>query len=80
MLSPGLTSAFWPGAANSFRATRPFALQADIDDGVLIREADDAAGDDRPFETCVPAELLIEQCREIFHSVAAGRFHESGGG
>ena len=34
-------------------------FQADIDDGVVVGEADDAAGDDRAFKAGVAAEALV---------------------
>ena len=61
MTSPGLTSGLVPGGPNSLRATRPSRLQADIDDGELVGEAEDAAGDDGAVEAGILAEGFIEE-------------------
>ena len=43
----------------------PFALQADIDDGVFVGEADDAAGDNRSLEAAIWAKLFVEEGGEV---------------
>ena len=42
------------------------ALQADIDDGEFVGQAEDPAGDDRAVEAGVAAEGLVEEGGEIF--------------
>ena len=49
-----------------------FAFQADVDDGVLVGEADDAAGDDRTFKSGLAAHRFIKQGGEVFAHVAVG--------
>ena len=66
MMSPGLTSGLRAGRAEFLEGDAAFGLQADIDDGEFVGQADDAAGDDGAVEAGVPAEGFIEQGGEIF--------------
>ena len=71
MTSPGLTSGLAAGRAEFLERDAALGLQADIDDGEFVGEADDAAGDDGAVEAGVPAERLIEKGGEIFAAAGA---------
>ena len=65
-MSPGLTSAALPGGANSLSGDAALGLQADIDEGVVVLDADDAALDDGMPRSCRGAEAFIEEGGEAF--------------
>ena len=65
-MSPGLTSGLAPGGPNSLSGDAAFGLQADIDDGEFVGEADDPAGDDGAVEAGVAAEGFVEEGGEVF--------------
>ena len=71
-MSPGLTSGLAPGGAEFLEGDAALGLQADIDDGEFVGEADDPAGDDRPVEAGVAAEGLVEQGPEILDGAGVG--------
>ncbi len=60
-----MTSGFWPGRAEFLERDAAFGLQADIDDGEFVGEAEDAAGDDGAVEAGIPAEGFVEKGGEI---------------
>ncbi len=66
MVSPGLISGVWPGGREFLERDAALALEADIDDGEFIVDADDAAGNDGPVEAGIGAEGLVEHCSKIF--------------
>ena len=82
MMSPGLTSGFGAGRGEFLEGDAPLALQADIDDGEFVGQADDAAGDDGAGKAGVAAEGLVEKGGEIFalEMVLRGRVGARGGG
>ena len=62
----GLDFRLLPRRGEFLEGDAPLALQADIDDGEVVIDADDAAGDDGAGEAGVGAEGRVEQCGEIF--------------
>ena len=54
------------GGAEFLQGDAALALQADIDDGEFVGQADHAAGDDGAVEAGVAAEGLVEKRGEIF--------------
>ena len=65
MRSPGLTSGLVPGGAEFLEGDAALGLQADIDDGEFVGQADDPAGDDRAVEAGVAAEGFVEEGGEV---------------
>ena len=61
-----MTSGFWPWRGEFLEGDAPLALEADIDDGEVVIDADDPAGDDGAGEAGVGAERRVEQGGEIF--------------
>ena len=79
----GLDVRLGAGRAEFLERDAAFGLQADIDDGEFIGEADDAAGDDGAVEAGVAAEGFIEQGGEVFAPemvLDGGRRDGAGGG
>ena len=64
----GLDLGLGAGRAELLQRDTALGLQADIDDGVLVGEAEDAAGDDGAVEAGIPAEGFIEECGEVLAS------------
>ena len=62
----GLDVRLGAGRAEFLEGDAALGLQADIDDGEFVGEADDAAGDDGAVEAGVFAESFIEEGGEIF--------------
>ena len=61
-----MSSAFWPGAANSRSGTRPSDFRPDVDHREVVLDRGDDALDDLAFEGLVlAAEDFVEQRREI---------------
>ncbi len=61
----GLDVGLGAGRAEFLESDAAFGLQADIDDGEFVGEAEDAAGDDGAVEAGVLAEGFIEEGGEI---------------
>ncbi len=62
----GLDLRLGAGRAEFLEGDAALGLQADIDDGVFVGEADDPAGDDGAVEAGVAAEGFIEEGGEVF--------------
>ena len=68
----GLDFGRLPRGTELLQRDTPFALQADIDDGVFVGQADHPAGDDGAFEAAFAGHAFVEEGGEIFHAVPAG--------
>ena len=64
-LSPTLRSAGLPATANSLSAHAAFHLEADVDDGQVLLDADDLALDDAAFEQVLLGKAFGQQRGEI---------------
>ena len=70
-----------PGGPNSFSAIAALGLQADIDDGELVGETENASGDDGAVEAGVLAEGFIEEGGEVLaFEMVLHRGREGGAG
>src|SRR6185312_3990541 len=69
------------GRAEFLEGDTALRLQADIDDGEFVGEADDAAGDDRAVEAAVTSQGFIEERGKVLaHEMVLGRSRRDGAG
>ena len=78
----GLDVRLGAGRAEFLEGDAALGLQADIDDGEFVGQADHAAGDDGAVEAAVNAEGFVEEGGEIFapEMVLRGLLGARGGG
>ena len=83
MIVAGLDVRLGAGRAEFLEGDAALGLQADIDDGEFVGEAEDAAGDDGAVEAGIAAEGFIEQGGEVLAAemvLGRGRRDGAGGG